>query len=82
MDQKNGFMGLSAEEIQKIARSAQAKELLQRLNQGGGEVLKKASDAAKKGDYDALKTLIEPIMRDKKTAELVEQLAKKQGRNG
>ena len=79
MDDQKEFMGLSAQQIKSILQSEQAKELLSRLNQNGGQALKKASEAAKKGDYGAVEALIAPLMQDEKTAALAEQLRKKQG---
>lgn len=78
MDEKKEFLGLTAQQIKSILASPQAKELIRRLNQNGGQTLKKASEAAKRGDYGAVEAMMAPLMQDEKAAALAEQLRKKQ----
>lgn len=82
MDNKNGFMGYSAEDIRKIVSSPQAKEILQRLNQNGGQAFQKAKSAAKQGDFESVRELLEPLLKDQKTAALVNDLQRKQDKHG
>ena len=48
----------------------------------GTEAFEKARAAAQNGDYAAVKKLMEPLMKDEKTAALVESLQRKQDSHG
>ena len=63
--------------IEALMKSGEAQRLVELLNQKGGGNLKGAAQSAMRGDTAQLMTLVEGLMKDPKSAQLVEQLNKK-----
>lgn len=63
--------------VEALMRSDEARQLMQRLSQSGGEALKGAAQSAVKGDAAQLMGMVEALMRDPESAKLAEQLDRK-----
>lgn len=67
----------SPEEIKKLIQSPEAKKLIAMLNQDGGKTLKKASEAAGRGEYEAVKQLLSPKLQGQEAEALLKKLEQK-----
>lgn len=65
---------LSQQEMQRLMQSPQAQQLLALLNQDGGKALQQASEAASKGDYEAVQKLLSPQLQSKEAEKLMREL--------
>lgn len=63
--------------IEALMKSGEAQRLMELLNQNSGNGLKNATQSAMKGDTTQLMNLIQGLMKDPKSAKLVEELNKK-----
>lgn len=63
--------------IEALIKSGEAQRLMELLNQNSGNGLKNATQSAMKGDTTQLMNLIQGLMKDPKSAKLVEELNKK-----
>ena len=66
----------SPEEIKRMIQSPEAQKLIAMLNQDGGATLKKASEAAGRGEYDAVKQLLSPKLQSPEAEDLLRRLEK------
>lgn len=57
-----------------LLRSGEARQLLEQLNRGSGDALKKAAQSAMQGDAAQLMGLVEGLMKNPENAKLAEQL--------
>ena len=71
---QNNSQNISREELEKLANSPAGQQLMTLLQQTEGNRMQLASDQAAKGNYDALKTTLEPLLRSPKIQELLKQL--------
>ena len=67
----------SPEELKEMIRSPEAQKLIAMLNQDGGATLKKASEAAQRGEYDTVKQLLSPKLQTSEAEDLLRRLEKK-----
>lgn len=63
--------------IESLMKSGEAQRLMELLNQNAGSGLKDAAQSAMKGDTTQLMGLVQGLMKDPKSAKLVEELNKK-----
>lgn len=63
--------------IESLMKSGEAQRLMELLNQNAGSGLKDAAQSAMKGDTAQLMGLVQGLMKDPKSAKLVEDLNKK-----
>lgn len=66
----------SPEEIKRLVQSPEAQRLIAMLNRDGGTALKKASQAAERGDYDTVRQLLSPKLNNPEAEELLHRLEK------
>lgn len=64
----------SPEELKKMIQSPEAQKLIAMLNQGGGDTLKRASEAAQRGEYDTVKQLLSPKLQNAEAEDLLRRL--------
>ena len=69
--------GFSPEQIQRVLGSREGKQLLQMLNRNAGGVLRQAAAAAKSGDYETVRRLLEPVMQTPEAAGLIDEINRK-----
>lgn len=78
---QNGFEknkpSISQEELKRLLQSPEAQKLLALLNRDGGKTLQKASEAASRGEYDAVKELLSPKLQTKEAQALLQSLDRK-----
>ena len=72
-----GGVSFSPEQVKRVLGSKEGKQLLQMLNRDGGSALRQAATAARTGDYETVKRLLEPVMQTPEAAGLVEKLNRK-----
>lgn len=72
-----GGISFSPEQVKRVLGSKEGKLLLQMLNRDGGGALRQAAAAAKVGDYETVRRLLEPVMQTPEAAELTEKLNRK-----
>lgn len=63
--------------IESLMKSGEAQRLMELLNQNAGGGLKDAAQSAMKGDTSQLMSLVQGLMKDPKSAKLVEELHQK-----
>lgn len=63
--------------MESLLHSNEARRLMELLNQNSGDGLKDAAQSAMKGNPAQLMGLVEGLMKDPKSAKLVEELNKK-----
>lgn len=63
--------------LESLMKSGEAQRLMELLNQNAGSGLKDAAQSAMKGDTAQLMSLVEGLMKDPKSAKLVEELHQK-----
>lgn len=63
--------------LESILKSGEAQRLMELLSKNGGSGLKTAAQSAMQGDTSQLKKLVEDLMKDPESAQLVENLNKK-----
>ena len=66
------------EQLQRILGTQEGKMLLQLLNRDGGDALRQAAAAAKNGDYDAAKRIMQPLVQTREASELLEKIDQRQ----
>ena len=71
----------SPKDIEAIARTDEAKMLLQMLRNDGGSGLTKATEAMNKGDYAEAVSLLKPLLNTPNSQALMQAINKKLGRN-
>lgn len=64
----------SAEQAKKILGSAEGKQLLALLNRDGGQQLRQAAEALRRGDMAQAQTLMQPLTQDREAAELLKKI--------
>lgn len=64
----------SAEQAKKILGSAEGKQLLALLNRDGGQQLRQAAEAFRRGDTAQAQSLMQSLTRDPETAELLKKI--------
>ncbi len=72
----------SIQQAMRMAKSPAGQQLIQMLQQGGGEDLQKAMEQAAAGDYASAKQTIDNLMQDPKARSLLAQLGGGNGSNG
>ena len=65
---------LSAEQAKKILGSAEGKQLLALLNRDGGQQLRQAAEAFRRGDMAQVQALMQPLTQDREAAELLKKI--------
>lgn len=75
---KNEF---NRKDMETIARSPEARQLLEMLKKGSGSGLSQAAEAVKKGEYAKAASILKPLLEMPDTAMLMEELNRKLGRN-
>lgn len=68
------------EQLQSILKSEEGRRLMQLLNRDGGAALRRAAEAARKGDYEAARQIVEPMMQSQEAEKLVSEINRKQGK--
>ena len=63
--------------MESLLKSGEAQRLMELLNQNAGSGLKDAAQSAMKGDASQLMNLVQGLMKNPKSAQLVEELNKK-----
>lgn len=71
----------SEKDIRRVLGSSAGQQLLQLLSQSGGNELKRAAEALKKGNIDAAKEILAPVMNSPKASTLVDQINNSDGGN-
>lgn len=66
--------------LENLMKSGEARRLMELLNRNAGGGLKDAAQSAMQGDAAQLMGLVEGLMKDPKSAKLVEELNKKVGK--
>ena len=66
--------------LENLMKSGEAQRLMELLNRNAGGGLKDAAQSAMQGDAAQLMGLVEGLMKDPKSAKLVEDLNKKVGK--
>ena len=66
----------SMEDIMKIAASPVGRQLIQLLQQTGGEQMQQAARKAAEGDYDSAKDVLSGLLQDPQVKKLLEQLGR------
>ena len=66
----------SMEDIMKIAASPVGRQLIQVLQQNGGDQMQRAAEKAAAGDFDSAKEAISGLLRDPQVKKLLEQLGR------
>lgn len=78
---KSGFEkntpDMNSQEIQRLLNSPQAQQLIALLNRDGGKTMRQASEAAAKGDYQAVQKLLSPQLQSEEAEKLMNELKKK-----
>ena len=64
----------SAEQAKKILGSAEGKQLLALLNRDGGQQLRQAAEAFRRGDMAQVQALMQPLTQDREAAELMKKI--------
>lgn len=65
------------QQIERVLKSPDGKQLLALLNRDGGAALRQAASAVRAGDYDAAKKIMSPVMQTPEAAKLVDRLNRK-----
>ena len=64
----------STEQAKKILGSAEGKQLLALLNRDGGQQLRQAAEAFRRGDMAQVQALMQPLTQDREAAELLKKI--------
>ena len=64
----------SAEQAKKILGSAEGKQLIALLNRDGGQQLRQAAEAFRRGDMAQVQALMQPLTEDREAAELLKKI--------
>ena len=67
------------EQLQNILNSDEGKRLIQMLQQSDSASLQRAVHAAKQGDYQTAKSVLEPILASDEAAQIAKKFNKEQG---
>lgn len=78
--ESNG-LPFSEKDIRRVLGSAAGQQLLQLLSQSGGNELQRAAAELKKGNIDAAKEILSPVMNSPKASTLVDQINNSDGGN-
>lgn len=73
-DFKKNNPPMSQEKLQKILQSPEAQKLIEMLSQDGGNALQQASQAASRGEYDAVKQILSPKLQSAQAEALIKKL--------
>lgn len=65
-------------QLQSVLGTQEGKKLLQLLNRDGGDALRQAAAAAKNGDYETAKRIMQPLVQTPEASALLEQIDRKQ----
>lgn len=76
-NQKAPGSGFSPEQLRSVLASKEGKQLMQLLNRDGGAALRQAAAAARNGDYEQAKRIMEPLMQSPEAARLVDEINRK-----
>ena len=76
-NQKAAESGFSPEQLRSVLASKEGKQLMQLLNRDGGAALRQAAAAARNGDYEQAKRIMEPLMQTPEAARLVDEINRK-----
>ena len=76
-NQKAAGSGFSPEQLRRVLASKEGKQLMQLLNRDGGAALRQAAAAARNGDYEQAKRIMEPLMQSPEAARLVDEINRK-----
>ena len=68
------FPQFSAEQAKKILGSAEGKQLIALLNRDGGQQLRQAAEALRRGDMARAQALMQPLTQDREAAELLKKI--------
>lgn len=60
--------------VRRVLGSPEGQQILQLLNQDGGQALKKAADALRAGDAETARQVLSPIMESEAAAGLIDKL--------
>lgn len=63
----------STEQAKKILGSAEGKQLIALLNRDGGQQLRQAAEAFRRGDMAQVQALMQPLTQDREAAELMKK---------
>ena len=69
--------GIRPEQLRSMLASKEGKQLMELLSRDGGIALRQASAAAKNGDYDRAKRIMEPLMQSPEAVWLVDEINRK-----
>ena len=64
----------SAEQAKKMLGSAEGKQLIALLNRDGGQQLRQAAEALRRGDMAQAQALMQPLTEDREAAELLKKI--------
>ena len=64
----------SAEQAKKILGSEEGKQLIALLNRDGGQQLRQAAEAFRRGDMAQVQALMQPLTQDREAAELMKKI--------
>ena len=64
----------SPEQLRRVLESAEGRQLLALLSSGGGERLRQAADAAKRGDHARAMELLRPVLSTEQAQALLRKL--------
>ena len=64
----------SAEQIRQVLTSPEGKQLIALLNRDGGQQLRQAAEAFRRGDMAQVQALMQPLTQDREAAELLKKI--------
>ena len=64
----------SESDLRRVLASAEGQRLLALLRRDGGDALRQAMQAVKRGDYDGAKTTLEPMLQSPEAQRLLDNL--------
>lgn len=65
-------------QLQSVLGTQEGKRLLQLLNRDGGKALRQAAAAARSGDYETAKRIMQPLVQTPEASALLEQIDRRQ----
>lgn len=77
MDAKTPLPSFSEADVKRVLGTPEGQALLRLLNKDGGNALRQAAQAVKKGDMKAAQDWVRPIMESQDAAKLIEKINKK-----
>ncbi len=70
----NNSLPFSESDLRRVLTSPEGQKLLAILRAGGGDALAKATQAVRRGDYNAAQSVLEPMLHDPEAQALMEKL--------